>query len=503
LTDVREAEPAPDRATAPEPPADARDLDRSLVRGVAWTGATKTFAQVFSWVTSIFVARLLSPDDYGIIGMAMVYVGITSLITEFGLSSAVVALRDLTSAQIAQLNSVAIILGTLAVVLSLFAAQPISWFFRSPEVAAVIMALSFMILIDSLRTVPAAVLARNMQFKFLAVTEAVKSVLVAAVTVTLAYVGMRYWALVVSVLLGAIVPTVLILLRHPIPLRIPRPRAMKEALDFTRNFLVTNVSWYAYSNADFAVAGRLLGQGPLGEYTFAWTLANSPAEKVVGVVNRVMPSVFSAVSHDKAALRRYLLRTTEAVALVVVPAGVGLALVSRDLVQVLLGEKWLGAVTPLTILGLYAAFHSLSVLVPPMLLAIGKVHVLARIVLVSACILPPAFVLGGLWWGIVGIAGAWITVYPLLTGVTYHVALRAIDLRWRDYASALSPAVSATAAMTLAVLSLQWFAPISAAPFRLAVSVALGALVYAACLQLFFGNRVRGVRASFQLLRAV
>src|SRR5690606_14587902 len=138
------------------------------------------------------------------------------------------------------------------------------------------------------------------QFKFLAVTEAVKSVLVAAVTVTLAYAGMRYWALVVSVLLGAIVPTVMILLRHPIPLRIPRPRAMKEALDFTRNFLVTNVSWYAYSNADFAVAGRLLGQGPLGEYTFAWTLANSPAEKVVDVVNRVMPSVFSAVSHDKA-----------------------------------------------------------------------------------------------------------------------------------------------------------------------------------------------------------
>lgn len=481
--------------------SDRHELDRSLLRGVAWTGAAKTIAQVFSWVTSIFVARLLSPADYGIIGMAMVYVGVTAMVTEFGLGSAVVALRSLTVRQIAQLNGLSILLGVAAVGVSALAATPIGWFFHSPAVAPVILALSLMVLLDSARTVPAAVLAKAMRFKFLAMIEATKTVLIAMVTVALAFAGLRYWSLVVGVLVGSFVATAIMLLWHRVPLRIPKPAELKEAFGHTRHFLVTNVSWYAYSNADFAVAGRLLGQAPLGEYTFAWTLANSPAEKAMGIVNRVLPSVYSAASSDAAALRRYLLRITEAASVIMFPAAAGVALVSPDLIRVLVGEKWLGAVAPLGILAIYAAIHSLSVLVPPLLLAVGEVRVLSRIVTVSAIVLPVAFVLGGWQFGSIGIASVWITVYPAILFFMYRVAFRAIDLNWREYASALAPALVGTAAMAGAVSLVQHFAATAPAALRLVSTIALGMVVYGACLQIFFGSRLQSVRAWFLMLR--
>ena len=480
----------------------ARELDRSLVKGMAWTGASKALAQAFSWVASIYVARLLSPGDYGILGMAMVYIGITSMVTEFGLSSAVVALRDLTPRQIAQLNSVAMLLGASAVALSALAAGPISWFFETPAVSAVIVALSCMVFLDSMRTVPAAVLAKRMEFRFLALTEATKSLLVSTATVALAFAGFGYWALVGGVVLGALVPTVMILCRHPVPLRFPRVGELREALAYTKNYLLTNLSWYSYTNADFAVAGRLLGQAPLGEYTFAWTLASAPAEKAVGIVNRVMPSVFAAASSDPAALRRYLLRITEAASLLILPAGIGLALVAHDLVAVLLGEKWLGAVTTLRILALYAVIHSLSVLVPPMMLAIGQVRVLSRIVLACACVLPPAFVAGGLLYGSVGIALVWITIYPVVVAVMYRAAFAAIHMTWREYGSALTTAAVPTAAMALVVVAVGLAPALENAPLRLATTVTLGAAVYAGCLWVFFRDRVELVRTSFSLLRA-
>jgi O-antigen/teichoic acid export membrane protein len=480
---------------------DARELDRSLVRGVAWTGAAKTIAQVFSWVTSIFVARLLTPADYGIIGMAMVYVGVMSMVTEFGLGSAVVAHRSLTNHQIAQLNGLSLVLGVAAVGVSMLAAQPMGWFFHSPGVAPVIVALSAMVLFDSARTVPAAVLAKGMRFKFLAMLEAIKTVLIAAVTVALAFAGFRYWSLVVGVLVGSFVATIFMLVRHRVPIRIPKPADLKEAFGHTRHFLVTNVSWYAYSNADFAVAGRMLGQAPLGEYTFAWTLANSPAEKAMGIVNRVLPSVYSAASSDAASLRRYLLRITEVAALVMFPAAAGLALVSPDLIRALLGDKWLGAVAPLCILAIYAAIHSLSVLVPPLLLAVGEVRVLSRIVTVSALVLPVAFVLGGWQFGSIGIASVWITVYPAILAVMYRIAFRAIDLHWRDYASALGPAVIGTGTMAVAVVLFQQLSPTDHAAVRLVFAIVLGVLVYGACLQIFFRPRLQSARAWLLMLR--
>src|SRR2546425_8629430 len=110
-------------------------------------------------------------------------------------------------------------------------------------------------------------------------------------------------------------------------------------MTFSRHIIVGRLAWYVYSNADFLVAGRILGKVALGLYEVGWNLANVPIEKITSLVGQVTPAVFSAVQRDHAALRRYLLRVTEGLALITFPASLGLALVAPDFVLLTLGRS--------------------------------------------------------------------------------------------------------------------------------------------------------------------
>src|SRR5206468_10916030 len=102
---------------APAPPSHVQ-LDGTLVRGLAWTAGMKWGAQVFSWVSTLIVARLLNPDDYGVVGMATVYLGFANLISEFGVGTTIITLRDLPEEDVAQLNGFAVLLGVAGFALS-------------------------------------------------------------------------------------------------------------------------------------------------------------------------------------------------------------------------------------------------------------------------------------------------------------------------------------------------------------------------------------------------
>src|SRR2546425_12150191 len=95
--------------SAPQPAPDVRELDRSLVRGIAWTSGAKWAGQLLAWASTLIVARLLTPEDYGLVGMASIYLGVITLVSEFGLGSAVVTLRDLSAEQVAQLNGLSVV----------------------------------------------------------------------------------------------------------------------------------------------------------------------------------------------------------------------------------------------------------------------------------------------------------------------------------------------------------------------------------------------------------
>src|SRR5438046_9232300 len=171
------------------------NLDRSLAQGIAWRGGIRWFTQLVSWAATLMVARLITPTDYGLFAMAMVYAGCVQLVNELGLSLAIVQRRDLTEEQIAQLGGLTVLASVALFVLSVGLAGPIASFFGERTVRGIIIALSPTFVMRGVQVVPRSLLARDLEFRRLAWIDAGEAVLWSSTTLVGAFLGLRYWAL--------------------------------------------------------------------------------------------------------------------------------------------------------------------------------------------------------------------------------------------------------------------------------------------------------------------
>ena len=481
----------------------ARDLDKTFVTGVAWTASAKWLSQLVTWAITLVVARLLAPSDYGLFGMAMVYIGLATLFSEFGIGTAIIALRDLNNDQISQLNTLSLLLGLVSFAISAAAAHPVGRFFKAPGLPVVIVVISTAFLTSAFRTIPYSLLAKDMKFKLIAMIDGFQAIAQGITSLTLAFLGYGYWALAVGILSSSIASMALTLLYRRQSFAWPRPSSLREPLRYSRDIIVGNLSWYLYDTSDFLIAGRVLGAAPLGAYTIAWTLAHVPLDKLTVVVNRLTPSLFSAVQSDLAAVRRYLRTITEGLSLLICPATIGTALIAHDFVYVALGRKWDGVVLPLGLLAIHAFIRSNVVLLAPVLNVTKGTRFGMWMNVASLVVLPVSFYLGSRW-GTVGIAGVWVVIYPLLQLPLFWRVFRTIHMTGREYFTSLWPALNCSLLMAVVVetvkitIGSKWPLPIC-----LAAEIVAGSFTYISALILIHRERfqsfvglVKGLRAA-------
>lgn len=477
-------------ATLPDSPGpDRQSLDRSVFSGVAWSSAAKWSTQLIAWAGTIVVARILAPSDYGLLTMASVFLGVVFILSEFGVGTAVITLRELPPEDLRQLNAFSVMLGVAGSLLTALMAYPLGAFFRAPELPAVILVVGSTFVITSLQTVPTALLRRELRFRTLAMIDVARGTLVPIVTLVGALLGLRYWALALGSVVGAAITTAMTLYVRRVPFAVPQFNGLSRALHYSRDILVGRLAWIVYQDGDFAVAGRRLTQAAVGDYSLAWNLATSPIEKLTMVLSEVTPSLFSAVQHDRPALRRYFLNLSEILGMATFPASVGLALVSQDLVPVVLGPKWTGAALPLALLALYAGARSVTTLYAHVFNATRATRFAMWMSLIGAALLLAGF-LAGSAWGPAGIAAAWLVIHPALSIISFTRVARILDLKAPEYFRSLRPGLDGTAAMALVLLGFQQLvAPDWAPAARLVVSIFVGASTY--CVTTWVAHRAR------------
>jgi teichuronic acid exporter len=491
----------------PQPPVEnaatahdtRRHLDRSLMHGVAWTGALKWATQLFSWAATLIIARLLTPEDYGILVMANVYLGFVSLVNEFGLGPAIIRQRDLTEDQISAIGGVSIGLSLALMLVSAVVAGPVAAFYEESAVRWVIIALSFTFLTTGLRVLPRALLTRDLRFKRVAAIDAVESISSMLITLVLAALGFRYWSLVLGGVLSSLLATVCAIRWRPHRRHWPRDMAsVRPSLLFGWHIVVSRFAWYLYSNADFAVVGRMFGKTNAGGYGFAWTLASIPVTRISALVNQVTPAIFSAVQDNREQLARYFLRLSEGLALITLPFSVGVSLVAREFVIVALGPEWRPAIVPLQLLAFYAGFRSITTLHPQILAAVGRSRDQMRYSILALIVIPPLFYIGGKLGGMSGVAWAWIIGYPLVMIPPYRAVFQVTGLTLSKYMTAIWPSILGSAAMAAAVLGVAELLPNDTAPVELLiVKSILGAVTYAA---MVFGLQRDRLRVLKQMI---
>ena len=479
--------------------ASASHMDRALLHGLAWTAGAKWASQLLSWASTLVVANVLDPADYGIVGMSVLVLTLVSLVNEFGVTTAIVTLRDLTEEDLRRLNAFAVLFGLVCFAVGAALAIPIGAYFRSPVLPLVVLVQSTGFILSSLQSVPSARLQREVDFKRLATIDVVRSFVASLAALSLALIGARYWTLVGAELLAAATQTVLLVRVRPTGFLWHNFDRVRSAIAFGGRTVIGRLSWYVYSNADFAVAGRMLGATALGAYSFAWTLVSLPVEKITSLLARVTPSILSANRDNPAGLQRYVLGITEGLALLTVPATAGIALVAPDLIPLAFGQKWQMAVVPLQFLAASMAIRSIVPVTTNAMVALRDVRFLMWHGVVTAGIFPICFLTGARVAGIQGIAFAWLIAYPLSVIPLFWRALYTRIFDARGYLAALAPAVECTAVMCAVVLALRWrLITLSTPPslaVRCAAEVAAGVVTYLLVLRIRYYSRARAAIA--------
>jgi len=448
------------------------------VRGVFWTGAGQVARQVIQVVGSIALARLLAPDDFGLLGMAMFFIGIGQLFADFGIGSAIVQSRvddRIVLSSCFWLNVA--VAGALALI-TLAGAPLVATFYKRSDLTLLVAVLSLNLLLSGLQTVPQALLYRDMRFADLARMQVLGSLAGAIAAVGLALMGAGVWALVAQPLAGSAIALIVVVRAARWYPRLQFSwREVAPLAKFSTALLGTTLVGYANRNVDSLLVGRLLGAGPLGLYAMAIQLMLYPLQQVSSVIVRVLFPAMVHLKDDTPRLRAGYLRAVSGIALITFPMMGGLFVVADDFVAVVFGTNWTPMVPVLKVLAWVGMMQSIATTVGAIYLATGRPGLALRVSLIGAPVLIGGMA-SGIPWGILGVAiGYAIASFSLFYFVASQ-AFRLIDLRLAAFHAVVVRPLSATLLMIGSVVISAGGLSTVAAPVRLASSIVIGIATY-------------------------
>ena len=461
-------------------------MRKRVVQAIGAGSASRGLAKVVSLLSTLVMARLISPEDFGLMALAMTVTGFIGFFNEIGIGAALIQRPTITQKEVNGCFGIGIVLSVALFAVVFMASWPAAVFFELPALQRVMAVLGLGFFFGAINTVPGVMLKRELRFQTMLWSSVVGAVVQSLVAIPLAYIGMRYWAMVGAFFAGQIVVTVWLWCvttwRPSWPLHLREGRSL---LSYGLSVTYTRLLWHFYMNADKMIIGKLLNAHAVGIYDVSRSLANIPTSQITGMVNSIAAPVFSRLQADPARLRDVFLRLNRGVTYLTFPALMGIAVVAPDLVPFLLGaDKWQAAIVPMQALCISEVVASFSNLQSQLLISTGHVSRLVRYTGLCAVVMPLAIGLGVWAGGLLGVAFAWALVYPLLSIWLLRETLGVVGVTYLDFWRAIRQPLIGSMVMVAVVAALQYAMAPLALPLvvTLACCMAVGALTYLAYL---------------------
>lgn len=325
----------------------SRDLLTKSVRGGITTMTSQGLQLLLRVGGTAIIARLLTPADYGLIGMVTVIVNFAQMFKDAGLSMATVQKAHITEEQISTLFWLNVLISVILGLIVLAGSPLVALFYGRPELTTVTAALSISFIISGLTIQHQALLRRNMQFGTLANIQIVAQGISLAATFILALLGWRYWALVGGSLVNAITSTLMTAFFCPwIPGRMQRGTGVRSMLKFGSQLTAFDFMNYFSRNFDNILIGRYISAEALGLYARAYQLFMMPITQIRRPLNQVALPVLSSLRDQPDRYIKYYQRLIDMLATATIPLTLYCIIEAEFLVKILLGGQW-SAVVPL------------------------------------------------------------------------------------------------------------------------------------------------------------
>lgn len=435
--------------------------------------------QIAQVVTISILAHLLSPKDFGLVGMAMVIVGFAMLFNDLGTSSSVIQKQKLTSELLHSVFWVNIGFGLLFTIICAVTASLIAAMYSEPQLVEILQGLSLLFVISGLGVLQGALLRKAMQFRKISKIEMIATLVGGLTGITAASAGLGVWSLVLQALVTEGVTTLLLWIASPwAPRFVIDATELKGISNFSLNLMGFNVLNYLARNLDNLLIGIYLGAEALGYYAIAYRLMLYPLQYVSTALGKVMFPVYAKIQDDDARFRAIYLKVAGAIALITFPMMAGMWAVARPLILTLYGSGWEPSILLLMILSPVGMAQSIGTTVGSIYTAKGRTDWMFwwRIVTISLVLV--GFVIG-LRWGVVGVATAYLIVASLLTIPSLAIPLRLIKLPLRDLARVVRMSLLCSMIMIGSVVGIRLMLPTTLSHMiSLVILTLVGVLVY-------------------------
>ena len=431
---------------------------RSIVAATWEFGSVISQAVIQLGVMAI-LARLISPEGFGLYAIVTTSLGMIALISEIGVGQAVVQRKDLTDPFIYASFLISLALGLLGTVATWIASPAIAGFFKRPEVTDMIRVASIMLVINGFVTVATGLLERELLFKKLAVINVTSYIIgFGCVGGVLAFMKVGAWAIVAATVSQTLVRALLLIKMVKVKVaRVYSKSEMKEILRFCAGVSLGRIFNNLASQVDYLVVGRMMGPKPLGLYQMGYQIMDLPRRFLAGVIDRVMFSVFTRIQDDDSRLRFAYTQSLELTNTILIPLTALMIVVTPEAIRVALGDQWGDLVVPLQIILLQVPLRASVRMGDVSGTAVGRVYGIGFLKMIYAAMIGVAAIVG-VRWGLKGVTIA-VSVAVLINLILIVRFTRSfVKISVREYLRIWVPGAMVGSLVVAASLPGMWIA---------------------------------------------
>ncbi len=468
--------------------ASYQEIRHKSSHGIKWQGLSEVFIRIFQFFTTVVLARLLIPQDFGIIGIAAIFIQFTLIIFDFGLNTALIQKEEVAETEYASAFFLFLLSSTVLAALFIGTAPLIADYFGYAELTPIIRLLTLVFFFNAFAAIPRVKINRAMRFKQLGIAQMVASMGFGIVAITIAWKTQSVWSFVFAMLSEQFILSILLNIFAPW-----RPKhgfdfsVLKSLFIFGGNVAGSRTVSYVNNNTPTFLIGKLLGVKMLGYYSLAYQLVEFPVQRISKNVLRVMFPALSRIQNDRENYHTLFLDTVYYLSLILLPIFAGIWLVAPELVLLFYGPKWQPAIVPLQILTWAGLFRSYWIMNSVIFLSKGNPQSEFKINLFFFATLVP-LILTASSYGLEAVAAAVTLNSGIFLIIGNIVARKSIDLPLHSFLEKLVTPAIGVGLFLAAVLAMQhWFLDHANLVLNLILKVGLSIMIY--LLTLIFRDR--------------
>lgn len=371
-----------------------------------WSAFERFGSQALQFIIVVILARVLTPKDFGIIGMLAIFIALARVFVDSGLGTALIRKQNVTNADYSTVFIFNVIAGLIIYILLFFIAPLIAEFYSEPKLTLLTRVISLNFLIGSIGSVHITILSKNLNFRTQSKISILSILLSGLIAVVLAYLKFGVWALVFQSLSYSIFSTSFYWLA-----KVWQPSlyfsiiSFKNLFGFSSKLLLSSLIDTIFQNVYFVIIGKWFNVYDLGYYTQAQKIQETPSLMINNIIQRVSFPVFSSIQDDNERFKEGLKKSIKIMVFILFPIMLGLLVVSESFIQVILSEKWIPSVVYLKLLCIVGILYPLQSLNLNILNVKGRSDVFLKLEIYRKTIIMISIAIG-INWGIIGMVKA-------------------------------------------------------------------------------------------------